>query len=198
MYCPNCGLQIQDGIKFCPHCGTPIAPVSAEPQPKPVPQPEPEPIPQPQPEPEPVPQSQPEPQPIPQPEPVVEHPVEEEEEETPNSMEKTLALEAYLGILVLAPLFGAKQSKFARFHANQGIVLFAISLAMSLLIFFNSIVSVAADVIAISVILGLFSGLYSLVSLGVLAFSIIGIISVLKGKKKVLPLIGKIKILKEK
>ena len=35
-------------------------------------------------------------------------------------MEKTLALEAYLGILVLAPLFGAKKSPFVRFHVNQG------------------------------------------------------------------------------
>ena len=113
-------------------------------------------------------------------------------------MVKTLALESYLGILVLAPLFGAKQSKFARFHANQGLILFAITVAMSLLISFNSFVSAAAGVVAISVILGLFSGLYGLVEMAVVVFSVIGIINVLKGKKKALPLIGKIKILKDK
>ncbi len=127
---------------------------------------------------------------------VVEQP--EEDDEPLNSMVKTLALESYLGILVLAPLFGAKQSKFARFHANQGLILFAITVAMSLLISFNSFVSAAAGVVAISVILGLFSGLYGLVEMAVVVFSVIGIINVLKGKKKALPLIGKIKILKDK
>lgn len=127
---------------------------------------------------------------------VVEQP--EEDNEPLDSMVKTLALESYLGILVLAPLFGAKQSKFARFHANQGLILFAITVAMSLLISFNTFVSAAAGVVAISVILGLFSGLYTLVEMAVVAFSVIGIINVLKGKKKALPLIGKIKILKDK
>lgn len=127
---------------------------------------------------------------------VIEQP--EEDDEPLNSMVKTLALESYLGILVLAPLFGAKQSKFARFHANQGLILFAITVAMSLLISFNSFVSAAAGVVAISVILGLFSGLYGLVEMAVVVFSVIGIINVLKGKKKALPLIGKIKILKDK
>ena len=127
---------------------------------------------------------------------VIEQP--EEDDEPLNSMVKTLALESYLGILVLAPLFGAKQSKFARFHANQGLILFAITVAMLLLISFNSFVSAAAGVVAISVILGLFSGLYGLVEMAVVVFSVIGIINVLKGKKKALPLIGKIKILKDK
>ena len=31
---------------------------------------------------------------------------------------------AYLGILVLIPAFAAKESRFARFHANQGLILF--------------------------------------------------------------------------
>ena len=131
MFCPNCGLEIQGNTKFCPNCGTPIAPIGAEPQPEPTPEPEPEPeqepepIPEPIPEPEPVPEPEPipapEPEPTPEPEPIAEQPVEESVQ--PNSMEKTLALESYLGILVLAPIFGAKKSKFVRFHANQGLVL---------------------------------------------------------------------------
>jgi len=34
-----------------------------------------------------------------------------------------MAILAYLTWLVLIPLFAAKESKFARFHCNQGIVL---------------------------------------------------------------------------
>src|SRR5437762_547806 len=37
---------------------------------------------------------------------------------------KVYAILAYLGILVLVPLLAAKESKFAQYHANQGLVLF--------------------------------------------------------------------------
>ena len=36
---------------------------------------------------------------------------------------KVMAILAYFGILVLIPLFAAKESPFARFHANQGLIL---------------------------------------------------------------------------
>ncbi len=35
----------------------------------------------------------------------------------------------YLGILVLIPIFAAKDSKFVRFHANQGLILLLASVA---------------------------------------------------------------------
>ena len=177
MYCPNCGLQISGGIRFCPNCGTPIAPISVEPQPQPAPEPEPV----------------PEPRPEPMPQPVVEPPVPTE---APNSMEKTLALEAYLGILVLAPIFGARKSPFVRFHANQGLVLCILSVILSMLISFNSFISAVAGALWLSIILGLFSGLYGLVLCGVTALAVIGIINAVKGRMKPLPIIGKIKILK--
>ena len=196
MNCPNCGLVIQGNPKFCPNCGTPIAPISVEPQPNPVPEPKPEPVPEPEPVPQPKPQptpqpTQPTPQPAPQPTP---QPVENEIK--PTTMEKTLALEAYLGILVLAPIFGAKQSTFVRFHANQGLILCIISFALSLLMTFNSVIIAAVDALWLSIILGLINGLYGLVSCGVIALAVIGIINALKGKMKKLPIIGNIKILK--
>ena len=190
MFCPNCGLEIQGGIRFCPNCGTPLAPISAEPQPEPTPKPEPAP----EPKPEPKPQPKPDPKPKPTPQPTVEQPVQEGI--VPNSMEKTLALEAYLGILVLAPLFGAKKSPFVRFHTNQGIILFAISFVLSTLISFNSLIMAAAGALWLDIILGFFNGLYGLASCGVIALAVIGIINALKGKMKALPLIGKFKILK--
>ncbi len=42
---------------------------------------------------------------------------------------KTIAMLSYLWILFLIPLLTAKESKFAQFHAKQGLVLFIISLA---------------------------------------------------------------------
>ena len=36
---------------------------------------------------------------------------------------KLMAILAYLGILVIIPILAAKESKFARFHSNQGLIL---------------------------------------------------------------------------
>ena len=36
---------------------------------------------------------------------------------------KIMAILSYFGILVLVPILAAKESKFARFHANQGLIL---------------------------------------------------------------------------
>ena len=111
-------------------------------------------------------------------------------------MEKTLALESYLGILVLAPIFGAKQSAFARFHANQGLILCILSIISSVLMSFNSIIMAAVDLTVIRVLFGLLYGLFLLLTLGITALAVIGIINVIKGKMKPLPIIGKFKILK--
>lgn len=188
MYCPNCGIEIQGNNKYCPNCGTPIAPISAEPQPEPTPEPAPEP--DPIPEPEPIPQ----PEPVEEPRPKAEQPVDEGS--MPNSMEKTLALESYLGILVLAPIFGARKSQFVRFHANQGLVLCIISAALSILMSFNGLIMSAVYSNFVTVMLGLFNGVYGLAMCGVTALAVIGIINAVKGKMKALPVIGKFKILK--
>ena len=90
-FCINCGIQLPDGSKFCPSCGTqqPEAPAPAPaitPAPAPAPIPEAEPVPvlrsrpaaMPVPEPISEPESEPIPEPIPEPEPVtVSIPVQE-------------------------------------------------------------------------------------------------------------------------
>ena len=113
-------------------------------------------------------------------------------------MEKTLAIEAYLGILVLAPLFGAKQSKFTRFHVTQGFNLFLIGIALFILIIFNSVIGGLCFFNAhwLYIILRIINGFYYLLETAVAVFSIIGIINVIKNKMKALPLIGKIKLIK--
>ena len=113
-------------------------------------------------------------------------------------MEKTLAIEAYLGILVLAPLFGAKKSKFAHFHVTQGFNLFLIGTAFYLIILFNSFIGGYCYYGAhwLYIILTIINVFYYLIEIAVTVFSIIGIINVIKNKMKTLPLIGKIKIIK--
>ncbi len=100
---------------------------------------------------------------------------------------RVFAIFAYIGWLVLIPIFAAKNSKFARFHANQGLVL---AIIMTASIFVLTLLSY------IPYIGWLFSVLDWIASLGITALMVIGIITAATGKAKELPLIGKIKILK--
>jgi len=93
---------------------------------------------------------------------------------------KMMAVLAY--ILFLIPLLAAKESPFAKFHTNQGLVLFIGGV----------IVSVLGSVVP-------FLGWFVILPIGgilVTVLCVIGIINALKGEAKPLPIIGKIKILK--
>lgn len=93
---------------------------------------------------------------------------------------KFMAILAYIGILFLIPLFAAKESKFAKFHTNQGIIL--------------CIVGVAGGIIGIIPILGTIVS--AVVGLATTVLMVLGIVNVCQGKAKELPIIGKYKILK--
>lgn len=101
-FCTNCGSKIDDEARFCPDCGAPVVPEAPKAE-----------------------------------------PWEEEKKDfgtkinelnnTPDTTSefdqndiqsnKVMAVLAYLGILVLVPLFAARESRYARFHTNQGLVL---------------------------------------------------------------------------
>lgn len=49
---------------------------------------------------------------------------------------KNIAALSYIWILCLVPLLGKKKSKFAQFHAKQGLVLFVFEIIGSLFIWF--------------------------------------------------------------
>jgi|SRR3989338_2562892 len=49
---------------------------------------------------------------------------------------KTIAALSYVWILFLVPLLGKRKSKYAQFHAKQGLVLFVIELVASLFMWF--------------------------------------------------------------
>ena len=105
---------------------------------------------------------------------------------------KALAMQSYLGILVLFPIFGGKHSPYARFHANQGLLLIIANVAYGItealiIAFFN----------LIHPILGAVMG--ALLSLGALVFTaaaVLGIINAVRGKASTLPFIGKFKLIK--
>ncbi len=102
---------------------------------------------------------------------------------------KVMAILAYLGILVLVPLLAAKESKFARYHTNQGLVLLICAVAWS-------IVAAILGLLFALIGLGFVSLILNLASLVFLGLIIIGIINAAKGEMKPLPIIGKFTILK--
>jgi uncharacterized membrane protein len=92
---------------------------------------------------------------------------------------KIIALFAYLGILFIVPLIAGKDSRYARFHANQGIILFICSFLITTL----SALPTVGWVFAVCHVL-------------VVILVIYGIINAVTGKARELPVIGKFRILR--
>lgn len=108
------------------------------------------------------------------------------------SANKVFAVLSYIGILVLVPLIGAPNSKFARFHANQGLVLLICELACQVLLKVLSWVLFGpARILYFAVCFAI--GVLNLVFL---VLAILGIINAAQGKAKDLPIIGQIHLLK--
>ena len=166
-FCSKCGSQLNEGEKFCPSCGTPVGYETEE---------------------------------AANPTQSVQTDLSQKIADLNNTADttseydaqdirnnKVMAILAYLSWLVLIPLFAARESKFARFHCNQGIVL--------------AVAEIIA-VIVLSILDGLpligwiFSIAGSLLGLVCLLFAVLGIINAANGKAKELPIIGKFKILK--
>lgn len=100
---------------------------------------------------------------------------------------KVMAILAYFSWLVIVPIIGAKESKFARFHANQGLVLAIVEIICWV------VLGVLTNIPLIGWIFRLVDGLFSLVCL---LFSVLGIVNAANGKAKELPIVGKFKLLK--
>lgn len=90
--------------------------------------------------------------------------------------EKSMALLAYLWILVLIPLLLKKDSEFCRFHVKQGLVLFLASLGVMIL----GMVPILGWLIILP---------FGWLAITIL--SVLGIINVLQGKRWEMPYIGK-------
>lgn len=100
---------------------------------------------------------------------------------------KALAIVSYLSLLVLFPLIAMRDSKFVKFHVNQGLVL-AIA---EILAYF------AVRIISYIPIVRIGLGIVRLVLvLLFVVLSLLGIINAANGKAKELPFIGKIRLIK--
>lgn len=109
---------------------------------------------------------------------------------------KAMGILSYLGLLCLVPLFAAKDSPFAQYHAKQGLTLAILCTGYPIL---KAIISKILYQISWSLGLSLSLPLNLIgaaVSIFSLVVAIIGIVNVCNGEKKELPLIGKIKLLK--
>ena len=158
-FCEKCGKEIGEDVKFCPNCGAETA--------------------------------------------KTENTTENEQPKTENNTDfsekiaalnntadstssftkedieknKVMAVLAYL--IFLIPLLAAKDSPYARYHTNQGLILF--------------IVAVISSVIAVIPILGWIVA--PIISIIVTILAIIGIVNAATGKAKELPIIGKFKLI---
>ena len=99
---------------------------------------------------------------------------------------KVMGILAYLGILVIIPIVAAKESKFAKYHSNQGLLLLITTIALYI------------GAVVLTMILGMISPnlmllgsiLSLLVSLAYLVLLVLGILNVVNGVCKPLPVIG--------
>ena len=171
-FCGKCGTKVEDGVKFCPGCG---APMEASPQ-----------------------QAQPNTQTNSQTDYSAKISALNETADTTADFDKAdieqnkvMGVLAYLSWLVLIPIFAAKGSKFARFHANQGLVLAITEIAWWIV---QGILS--SVLYSISWRLGFISTILGLVNIVFLVLLVIGIMNAANGRAKELPVIGKFKILK--
>lgn len=150
--CKQCGTQVEDGVMNCTNCGAPIeSPVQQN-------------------------------QPIDLSEKFNEfnNTADTTSEYDAQDIEKNKVMAVLAYILFFIPLLAAKDSKFARFHTNQGLVLF--------------LGGIIASVVAVIPVIGWI--IAPIAGLVITVLAVIGIINALNGKAKELPVIGKFKILK--
>lgn len=99
----------------------------------------------------------------------------------PADVEKNKGMAILAYIIFFIPLLAAKDSKFAMYHANQGLILFLAAL-------------VANVVSAIIPFIGWFL-IWPLVTLALVVLAVLGIINAAQGQMKPLPIIGKYTLL---
>ena len=98
-----------------------------------------------------------------------------------------MAILSYIGILVLIPVFAAKNSAYAKFHANQGLILCIAEAAVGLVLGLLGLIPYVGVVFRI--VMWVCEAVFA-------ALSLIGFVYAILGKAKELPFIGGIYILK--
>lgn len=163
--CPKCGTVLKENDRFCPSCGAPIG-QSAQP---------------------------------PQADggfaakaADLNHTPDTTAAFDPDDIAKNKGLAAlsYLTVLVLVPLLAAKDSKYARFHANQGLVLLLVEVAYFIVCVILNLIKSFVPLLNIP-----FSIVTTLLEIALCVLIILGIVNAVQGKAKELPVIGGIRLL---
>ncbi len=105
---------------------------------------------------------------------------------------KTLSIFSYFGLLFLIPWLASKNSRFARFHANQGLLLFLFTIAASIA------VSIVTFIFGFIPVLGVIVNviMWLVYYVAVIGYIVLGIYNVVKGRANELPVIGKFRLIK--
>lgn len=169
MKCPKCDFEVTTKVNFCPYCGHDLSKpyeheevIDAE---------------------------------------IKEEKVEDEVKETNTSTSydysdnmydmkdieenKVFALFSYLSFLFIIPLIAKPDSRYCKFHVNQGIILCIVNVIVS---------AVSSALLRINLVN--LSYITSVLDLIMLAYTVYGIYNAVTGNAKELPLIGKYRILK--
>ena len=171
-FCGKCGAEVPEGTKFCGVCGAEVAGGPAQ-------------------------QAAPAGAPIGAPMGV---PVQTDDVKDAAD-NKAMGILAYFCALVFIPMFAAKNSKFARFHTVQGFNLFLLWVANWVVFGLLGLIRVTRTASAWGVPYtyqgspAIFGILSWIISVGITVLAIIGIVNAAQGKKKELPVIGKLHIL---
>lgn len=92
------------------------------------------------------------------------------------------------GILFFLPLILYKNDEEAKFRANEGLVILIVSIIGNAV--FGILTAIGG---AVATVFGIITGVFNL---GILILAVIGIINVINGDKKELPLLGKYKLIR--
>lgn len=167
-FCGNCGEKIEEGKNFCPACGKAVDEKKTE---------------------------------------------KKEEEKTEKKVTakegdntKLMGVLSYIVFFIPLLTGSHKKSTFVKYHVNQGIILAIFSVAYSI------VANILMSVIKVNGSCGTWFGYdlgnyckvtpiwlripLNVVYIGISALCVIGIINVVKGRKKTLPIIGKFTIIK--
>ncbi len=179
IFCPKCGNQLQEGAKFCPGCGATVqtAPNSAASSQSAFAK-------------------------------LMNTPDTTAQYDPQDAAKnKVMAILAYIGPCIALPFLMARNSKYARYHMHQAFALSVFSsvyyLAYTILQWFLDLIFIESESafgitmsrITSDVPYTILSVIIALPALLILAYIVLGIINVVNGKAKELPIIGKFSLL---
>jgi len=175
-FCPNCGAQIEEGAQFCKGCGTKLSENAQQQQQQ---------------------QQQNQQQQQQNFQQNAANFLQNTKDETasmdPADIEKNKTMGGLAYFLFFLPLIACPDSKYGRFHANQGLLLLIVGAGLGIL---SSIFSAIVLAIAWWLLWWLPMLVNFVIWAAVLVIGIIGLINGFTGKAKELPLIGRFRIIK--